>query len=111
MQPSSAVSSGGGVPGRLMSGLPAPAGAAGRSGDRPGGSDVTAPGDDTTAGVIGRLRGEFEGRLELAQIARVVQGCRTELTCSPPPALPELIERLAHQRLLDTAPRAASPHP
>ncbi len=75
------------------------------------GSELTGPGDDTTAGVIGRLRGEFEGRINLAEIARVVLGCRADLTCSPPPALPELIERLARQRLLDTPPRAGSPHP
>lgn len=53
------------------------------------------------ADVTERLMAEFEDRLELSLIARVVLGCRRDLACSPAAALPELIERLARQRLLD----------
>lgn len=59
---------------------------------------------DTVADVVERLMPETEGRLELGVISQVALGCRTDLDCSPVSSLPELIERLARQRLLDRAP-------
>lgn len=56
---------------------------------------------DTVADVIERLMAEFEDRLELDVISRVVLGCRADLNCSPAAALPELMERLARQRLAE----------
>ena len=65
--------------------------------------------DDPVVDVIGRLTAEFEDRVELATISRVVLGCRADLDCSPVAALPELILRLARQRLLDSGPGPAIP--
>jgi len=59
---------------------------------------------ETVVDVVERLMAEFEDRLDLHDIATVVLGCRDDLDCSPPGALPELIERLAHQRLLTAPP-------
>lgn len=53
------------------------------------------------ADVVERLMAEFQGRLGLARVAQTVLGCRRDLTGTPTAALPELIERLARQRLLD----------
>lgn len=50
----------------------------------------------------------FEDRLTLNMISRVVQGCRADLNCSPSAAQPELIDRLARQRLLNAAVAARS---
>jgi hypothetical protein len=58
---------------------------------------------DSLADVSERLMAEFEDRLALDVISRVVQGCRADLDCSSPAALPELVDRLARQRLLDAA--------
>jgi hypothetical protein len=60
--------------------------------------------------VTERLFAEFEPRLPLTTIVAVVRECRHELDTAPSPALPELIERLAQQRLTDLAaqPPAAS---
>lgn len=63
---------------------------------------------DTVVDVVERLMGEFEDRLNLRQISRVVLGCRADLAGCPPGALPELVERLAHQRLLDAVPRTGA---
>jgi hypothetical protein len=60
----------------------------------------------TVADITERLMAEFEDRLTLDVICQVVQGCRADLSCSPPAALPELIDRLARQRLLDAADNA-----
>lgn len=59
-----------------------------------------APDGASVADVVERLMAEFEGRFGLADITRVVLRCRADLDCSPQAALPELVERLAHQRLL-----------
>jgi len=53
------------------------------------------------ADVTERLFLEFEPRLPLTTIVAVVRGCRHELDTAPAPALPELVERLARQRLTD----------
>lgn len=65
-------------------------------------------GGRSVADIVEHLMDEFGHRLELHVIARVVLGCRADLDCSPAAALPELIERLARQRLLDTAPHRTS---
>jgi len=51
--------------------------------------------------VTERLFGEFERVQPLPVIAAVVRQCRHDLEGSPPGALPELLERLARQRLSD----------
>ena len=50
-----------------------------------------------------RLMAEFEDRLDLSLIVQVVAGCRRDLQGGPAGAEPELVERLARQRLLDLA--------
>ena len=76
--------------------------------------DLTRAADPTAApadavDVTERLMAEFEHRLGLDQITRIVTGCRRDLVDTPPGPLPELLERLARQRLLDVA--AAVPQP
>jgi len=51
------------------------------------------------ADVVERLFVEFEGRRSLPVIRAMVHECRAELSCSPETAMPELLERLARQRL------------
>ena len=53
------------------------------------------------ADVTERLMFEFEGAVNLDDIARVVHQSRENLAGSPPGAMSELVERLARQRLLD----------
>lgn len=59
----------------------------------------------TVVDVIERLMAEFEGQLTLPAIVDVVRGCQQDLKDAPPGAVPELLERLARQRLrsLNTA--------
>ncbi len=62
--------------------------------------------------VTERLMAEFEDRLDLKRITDVVRTCRQELDGTPTGALPELVERLARQRLLDlTSADAPDPQP
>lgn len=61
--------------------------------------------------VTERLMAEFEHRLGLDEISRVVTGCRHDLEGTPAGALPELVERLARQRLLDLLDARASDAP
>lgn len=56
-------------------------------------------GVDSYADVVERLFGEFEDRYPLSVIVAAVQECRVQLPCSPATAMPELLERLARQRL------------
>lgn len=51
------------------------------------------------ADTVERLFTEFEGQLSLPVITGVVRECRGQLSCSPEAAMPELLERLARQRL------------
>lgn len=62
-----------------------------------------APTGDSVVDIVEYPMAEFEDRLELDVILKVVLGCRVDLDCSPVAALPELIERLARQCLLDAA--------
>jgi len=54
------------------------------------------------AETIKRLTPEFAGQLSSGIIATVVRDSRRDLDTSPPTALPELLERHARQRLIDT---------
>ena len=66
--------------------------------------------------VTERMFTEFERVHPLPVIAAVVRQCRDDLAGSPPGALPELVERLARQRLSDLPPSTnpvpaeSSPH-
>jgi len=57
--------------------------------------------DDSYCDVTERLFGEFARVHPLPVIAAVVRQCRNDLDGSPPGALPEVLERLARQRLSD----------
>ncbi len=66
--------------------------------------------------VTERMFTEFERVHPLPVIAAIVRQCRDDLAGSPPGALPELVQRLARQRLSDlppstnTVPAESSPH-
>jgi hypothetical protein len=55
------------------------------------------------ADVVERLFAEFGDRLTLPAIVEVVRECHEQLSSVPASALPELLERLARQRLTCTA--------
>jgi len=55
--------------------------------------------DRSFADIVERLFREFEDRLSLTAIVEVVRESRLHLRGSPIGALPELTERLAHERL------------
>jgi hypothetical protein len=63
----------------------------------------------STADVAERLFAEFTGRHPLRVVTAVVQQSRHELSDVAPAALPELLERLARQRLTELPPAAADP--
>ncbi len=62
--------------------------------------------------TVKRLAREFAGLLSLGTVAIVVRSSRHDLDSCPRCALPELVERLARQRLIDVlpAPTVASAH-
>lgn len=66
--------------------------------------------------VTERMFAEFERVHPLPVIAAVVRQCCDDLAGSPPGAIPELVERLARQRLSDLPPSTnpvpaeSSPH-
>jgi hypothetical protein len=51
------------------------------------------------ADVVERLFSEFEDEYSLPAIVDVVRVCNEQLQCTSEAALPELLERLARQRL------------
>jgi hypothetical protein len=61
--------------------------------------------DPAVAAAIVRLSAEFAEDVRPAVISRVVVRSRRDLSGAPGPALPELVERLARQRLLGSAAR------
>jgi hypothetical protein len=61
-----------------------------------------------TAGAVARLSVEFPAQ-RAAVVSRTVDQCRRDLDGAPPGALPELLERLARQRLQDGVPRRPPP--
>ncbi|AEA22969.1 hypothetical protein Psed_0706 [Pseudonocardia dioxanivorans CB1190] len=71
------------------------------------GAEDGAEDDDCVTAAVARLAGEFAGRVDRGTVRRTVVSCRADLDAAPPPALPELVERLARQRLLQLAGRAS----
>jgi hypothetical protein len=61
--------------------------------------------DPAVAAVIDRLTPEFREQAGPLTVARVVVQARHDLDEPHPLALPELLERLARQRLLETTGR------
>jgi hypothetical protein len=61
--------------------------------------------DPTITAVINRLTPEFREQPGPLTVVRVVLQARHDLDKPHPLALPELLERLARQRLLETAAR------
>lgn len=59
-------------------------------------------GQDSYGDVVERLFAEFEGSVPLPVIAEMVHLCREQLRGAPTLAMPELLERLARQRLIGT---------
>jgi hypothetical protein len=66
---------------------------------------------DDVSPAVARLAREFAGRLSHRVVARVVRECRADLSGVPAGAVPELLERLARQRLLDRADRGVAGNP
>jgi len=62
--------------------------------------------DQWVAEAVQRLEQEFRGSLRRDVIINVVRRSRSELDSPSVEALPELLERLARQRLLQRAARA-----
>ena len=60
--------------------------------------------DQSDADITERLVRMFAAVHPLPVITAVVQQCRTDLDSVPSGAIPELLERLAHQRLTDLQP-------
>jgi hypothetical protein len=71
---------------------------------------MAVPGE-SLADVTERLFREFEPRVSLRTIVTTVRQCRSDLerAGNPQPALPELIERLARQRLTELAAQPPTP--
>ncbi len=59
--------------------------------------------------AVRRLLREFGGALDQADIAQVVSWSRADLDGPHPAAMPELVERLARQRLLQRVAADAVP--
>jgi hypothetical protein len=70
---------------------------------------------DPLATLTDRLHADYQPGFSHADIDRVVRQCRADLAGTPSTALPELLERLARQRLTDqrdaTAGAARPPQP
>jgi hypothetical protein len=64
---------------------------------------------ESLADVVEHLFTVFESRLPLPMVVAVVRRCRRELDIVSGESLPELVERLAHQRLLDLLGRQERP--
>ena len=60
---------------------------------------MTMTEDPAVEQAVARLADEFRARLRPQVIGTVVRTCREELRGSPVGAMPELVERLARQRL------------
>jgi len=60
--------------------------------------------DQSDADITERLFRMFAAVHPPPVITAVVQQCRTDLDSVPSGAIPELLERLAHQRLTDLQP-------
>jgi hypothetical protein len=69
-------------------------------GGAPGAAYPTAESPPLTH-VVERLLADFDSQLAPPLVSAIVQRCRAELDIVPRAALPELVERLARQRLHD----------
>jgi hypothetical protein len=58
--------------------------------------------DSSVNQAIARLAEEFSDQLRPQLIVRIVRDCRRDLGGSPVGAMPELVERLARYRLLES---------
>jgi hypothetical protein len=56
---------------------------------------------DPLVEVVARMYGDFADRATLAEVLAVVARCRNDLDTPSATALPEIVERLARQRLTD----------
>ena len=70
---------------------------------------VPAHDDQWIVDAVHRLDREFGGTLGRADIAQVVSWSHADLQGPHPAAMPELVERLARQRLLQRVPAARVP--
>lgn len=57
--------------------------------------------DPTVRGAVDRLTAEFAGRFTQDLVDHVVRGSRRDLDVVSAAALPEMVERLARQRLIE----------
>ncbi|WP_156024370.1 hypothetical protein [Smaragdicoccus niigatensis] len=60
--------------------------------------------------VAVRLHDRFGADVTFAEVLTVVEGCRRDLDMATMAGLPELVERLATQRLLDARVRLGQHH-
>jgi hypothetical protein len=64
---------------------------------------------DPLVEVAVRVYADFAQHATLAEVLAVIERCRTDLDMPSAAALPEMVERLARQRLADhVAPRATA---
>lgn len=64
-------------------------------------ASLRPPADPSVRAAVDRLTAEFAGRFPERLVDTVVRGSRRDLDSVPADALPEMVERLARQRLLD----------
>jgi hypothetical protein len=64
--------------------------------------------DPVVEAAVERLTAEFAGTVPPSAVRGLVSQARVELAADPPAALPELVERLARVRLLETRECPAS---
>jgi hypothetical protein len=65
------------------------------------GTDLRVDEADPLVDVVVRVYADFADRVTLAEILEVVGRCRGDLDTQSAAALPEMVERLARQRLTD----------
>jgi hypothetical protein len=65
------------------------------------GADPLVDEADPLVDVVVRVYADFADRVTLAEILEVVARCRNDLDTRSAAALPEMVERLARQRLTD----------
>lgn len=68
-----------------------------------GRSERMRPSESSIGPTVDRLCAEFGDRVTRDHVSHVIDGCVRDLAGTPPGAMPELCERLARQRLLDTS--------
>jgi hypothetical protein len=56
---------------------------------------------DPLVDVAVRVHGDFSEHATLTQVLAIIEGCRRDLDSPSAAAMPELVERLARQRLTD----------